>query len=258
MEVVRFPFAPMGQNEDLIAPHIAYSESLNVPLVQIEKPHGRKLAVVGGGPSVKAHLKRLRRWDGDIWAINGAVQYLLDHGIKSVLFTVDPCIRYDFARIRNAESALLSAACEPRLFNHFSGHVQMFYMDKSEKALFNASGGCSSATRVPMVAINMGYRDVTYFGCEGSYDGDTHGYQDKKSEYELWIEAGGRRYRTDPTLVMQCQYLTSLITAFPKGFKEKSGGLLRAMIEYPDTWTMTQVSGSLKNRLEANFQGAQL
>ncbi len=56
---------------------------------------------------------------------------------------------------------------------------------------------------------------------------------------------------------MQSQYLSDLIRKFPQGFSERCGGLLRAMLEYPDTWTMTKVSGPLKERLEASFERQQ-
>jgi hypothetical protein len=264
---VRFQFESCGTSSEKISPNMVYSESLNVPLIQIEKPHGRHLAVCGSGPSIKNRLKELRKWKGEVWAINGTVQYLLDHGIDSTFVSVDPSPRFDLARIVNAKYALASMACDPAVFDAFKGRVKGCYITPSEKAPFVCTGGCTTATRMPMLALHMGYRNVTFFGCEGSYENDTHVYADFKGELELWIDAGGNRYRTCPEALMQSQYLSSLIINFPQGFSEKCGGLLRAMIKHPDTWTMTYVSDALKQRLEMSYerqaslmtqQGAQL
>jgi hypothetical protein len=257
MPPVRFEFRSEGAHTDLIPANVEYSDALCVPVVQVEKPHGRKLAVVGSGPSLKHSIKTLKKWKGEIWAINGTAGYLLDHGIESTLFSVDPGPRFDLSRVSCAKDALISAACDPALFDAYAGRVKRFFLDENPQAPFAVTGGATTATRAPMLGIHMGYRDITYFGCEGSYNDSTHVYQDRKNECELWIEAGGKRYRTDPESIMQCQYLSSLITAFPHGFAEKCGGLLRAMLHYPDTWSMVAVSEAMKNRLEASIASQQ-
>lgn len=266
---VRFLFESMGVSPERIAPNTESALARGIPLVQPAKAHDRKLAVVGSGPSLRHHLKSLRKWKGDIWAINGTVKYLHDNGIKSTLISVDPGERKDYPRVLQAKDALLAVVCDPVLFDAYEGRVKGFFISPDPRAPFEASGGCTTACRAPMLAIQMGYRDITFYGCEGSYEGDTHVYADFKDEgpLELYVEeyAGGKGYRCCVEGLMQSQYLSDLIRKFPQGFREKCGGLLRVMLEHPDTWTMAQVSGALKDRLEQSFarqqgtqQGAQL
>ena len=251
MSPVRFTFEPLGNCHERVEPNTAYSSSLGVPVVKRAAPHNRKLAIVGSGPSLKEHLQELRDWDGDIWGINGTVNYLTANGIESTLISVDPGYVND---TMNAKDALLSAACEPKLFDQFAGRVQRFFINPHPEAQFVVIGGCTTATRAPLLGLLIGYVDITFYGCEGSYEGNSHVYADKKSACEMYIWAGGRDYRTDPEALMQCENLSAFLTKFPHIYKEKCGGLLRAVMENPDTWTTTHVSGELKNRLEANIQ----
>ena len=50
---------------------------------------------------------------------------------------------------------------------------------------------------------------------------------------------------------MQCDEISRLIRDVPQFLKERSGGLLRAMVYDPD-WETVAVSGALKTQLEAN------
>ncbi len=171
---VRFQFESWGGAQEKISPNETYSLSLGLPFVQTEKPHGRKLAIVGSGPSLRHHLKALKKWRGDIWAINGTVKYLHDNGIESTLVSVDPGERHDISRVTQAKDALLATICDPVLFDYFKDRVQLFFISEHEQAPFVASGGCTTACRMPTLSLYMGYREIVFFGCEGSYSNETH------------------------------------------------------------------------------------
>lgn len=251
--MTRFHFVMQAVHAGNMDKHEALAHS--VPLVPISAPHSRKLAIVGGGPSVQTKLKKLRQWKGDIWAINATVGYLSHKGIKSTLVSVDPIVLEpeDFDNHKGAENALLAACCDPKLFEEYAGMAQTYYTRPNPRAPFVATGGCTTATRLPMLAISMGYRDITFFGCEGSYEHESHIHENRRGDKRLYILAGGVRYCTEPHMMSQCEWLSDAILKYPQGLSEESGGLLRAMIRHPD-WTMIGVSDAMKNHMEESHR----
>ncbi len=211
---------------------------------ELRMNNGRKLAVVGGGPLVVDHLAELRAWEGDIWGINQTASWLRSHGIEATLFSIDPM----FFEVGDIRSAILATSCDPGVvaavadvlcFNPIEVHPDGF------------PGGCSSATRVPSVAMHMGYFDVTFFGCEGSYGDSTHIYKNDGPEtVQLIVRAGDRDYKTCSQFMIQCQELAQLISSFPAIYRSQCGGLLDAMIANPDTWEVVAVSAAMKEHLE--------
>jgi hypothetical protein len=65
--------ARTAAGDDAVSRNIEHSSRLGHPLITQSKPVASRLAVVGGSPWVKDHLDELKAWDGDIWAINGAL-----------------------------------------------------------------------------------------------------------------------------------------------------------------------------------------
>lgn len=246
---MRFHFVTRTEHEINMDPHEA--ANAGVPLVPVLAAHDRKLAIVGGGPSVQSKLAKLRKWGGDIWAINATTSYLTRKGIRNTLVSVDPITLdpQDFEVHKGAAGAILGACCDPRLFEEYAGRAQAFYTRANARAPFVASGGNTTATRLVLVAHSLGYQDITFFGCEGSYRDESHVGQSKRADQRLYILAGGVRYCTEPYMMLQGQWLSGLITKFPNHCHEQSGGLLRAMIHHPD-WTVVGVSDAMKTHLE--------
>jgi hypothetical protein len=215
--------------------------------IEKQQPHGRKLAVVGGGSSALENLDELKSWDGEIWSINSTGAWLKSHGIDSTFFSVDPGPLGNF-NTQGMEKALIATCCHPELRKKFQS-VHLFDMYETSKD--GMAGGVTSATRAPSVAIHLGYYDITFYGCEGSFDLDkSHVDRHEHSDDLLIIRAGGKEYITRLEMVMQSENLSELIRLAPNVFKSKSGGLLDAMIHYPDTWEIAAVSDHLKNHLQ--------
>lgn len=206
------------------------------------KSNGRKLAVVGGGPLVIKDLPELQNWDGDVWGINLTAQWLNEHSVRATLFTVDP-VPFEVA----APDAILGSVCDPSLFAQFEGRVRTFHMLQTHAD--GLSGGSFSSTCAAAVALRMGYTDVSFFGCEGSFEGSDHVDRDEKRPDQLIVRAGGKDYITIPPFMIQCEELMKLFV-FDGVFHNRSGGLLKAMIENPDTWEVVAVSAAFKKHLE--------
>lgn len=223
------------------------------PRIARASMHGRKLAVVGGGPSLLQHLDELREWDGDVWAINYTANLLHAHGIDCTLFTVDPGDPVDPGPWDSpVRKRLLSSACPPSMFTEDS-----VAFDVAETHTQGFVGGTCSATRAPWVALSLGYTDVTFFGCDCSYDTFDHADRHDGMDRELLVKAGDIVYRTRPDFYVQAQEFVALFTDFGSVFKNRSDGMVNGMIAHPDTWEVVGVSAAMKAHLEERngFQG---
>lgn len=200
-----------------------WSEQRYPEFTSRERP---KLAVVGGGHSAAEHIDELKAWDGDVWAIKGTVRWLFDHGIKSTLVSCHPYYDDDWANC--ADRALLSSACPKGLFESLRCPIEIFHTDvKRERMIV---GGCTTLAKTPHLALLMGYREVHFFGADSSADGASHTYQDKSS-VRLNIVCDGREFSAQPDWVWQAEHMQQLFEAGPRVYKNRSGGLMEAMIK---------------------------
>lgn len=200
-------------------------------LPEVEKGSGgrRPLAVVGGGPSIKDHLETLRKWDGEIIAINGACAWLRNRDIESTLLALDPhpiVMRW----AAGAKKAILGNTCDPGVFDLLKdADVRLIRIAED-----GIKGTSSAATTVPHLAAFMGYGSVTLFGCESSYVlTGTHAYQDEQRNDHMLIECDGADWLTASDFYRQARELSELIRGLSPWIKEESGGLLRAMVNDP-------------------------
>lgn len=204
-----------------------------------------RLAVIGGGPSIKDHVDELLAWDGQIWAVNGAINWCLDHGIPAWFYTADAAAManwvYDLGRVRKA---VLAPDVSPELVAHLQNAGAEITLTVPLES------GPTSANASDWLALKAGYRHVTYFGCEGSFEPDrTHAFDSFPIEDWLKVEVGGELYRTKAEFISQSIMLANTIRAFPHVYAEKSGGLLRAMVEHGPDHDVYSVSHSLYAKL---------
>lgn len=212
-----------------------------------------RLAVVGGGPSVKDHLEELRSWDGDIWAINGAWNWCRDNGIKATFFASDPHpIVLQWAA--GVERAILEISCDPSVFDLLkSADVYTFDADVEKGGI---AGCASTATCAPHMAARMGYRAVTFFGCESSYQPNaSHAYMDEDRKEQMLVLCNGKHYLTAPDLHLQAIALSYYLRELPEFVRCRpgsgsatGGGLLHAMAqssEYQVVWLSQELADTL-------------
>lgn len=226
------------------------------PMLEERDAHDTPLAVVGGGPSAVEHLDELREWPGDIWAVNQSAPWLKKHAPKANvwMFTIDPDEALAEPQFtEGVDKAILSSACHPSVFEALKGReIRMFHCRRLDDMpeLICLGGGRCAVARTPLQAAWQGYLSVTYFGCEGSLGDTTHAYRHEHRPNQFIVRAGGVDYVTTPDLCMNTEDLSEDLRTYPKALKEKSGGLLRAMVQHPDDWVVVALSGQMKDRLD--------
>jgi hypothetical protein len=210
--------------------NVAHARSLGLPYFREAETHGRRLAVVGGGPSIVDHLDEIRE-HSDIWAINGACGFLREHGIHSKAFSLDP-FPLVAPRVAGATEALLCTRCDPSVFETLKGaDIHLFDVMHEDPGGIWAS--CSTVLATFHLATLQGYRQTVFYGCEGSYSERTHAYMDEADlqDYRFVVDCGGKRFLTAPDLYMQtCQMAQLMRRVINDSFTERCGGMLRAMV----------------------------
>ena len=211
------------------------------------EPHGGKVAIVGGGPSVIPLLDELRAWDGEIWAINMTAAWLKERGITAKFITVDPG-SFKPHQVIGVEEAYLATACHPEVRNLFP---KVSFFDLYETDPDGITGGTTTASRALSLAIHQGFFDITLYGCEGSFTiGKDHVDRNEMKSEMVVLRAGGEDFVTYLGYLTQAETLANMIRLAPNVFKQRCGGLLEAMIKHPDTWEIVAVSDALKAHLE--------
>lgn len=218
----------------------------SVRCITLVPPHDFPLAVVGGGLSAKHSLADLKAWPGHIWAINQTAQWLVSEGRSTDvwMFSVSPTPRIA-TYLEGIERALLASQCHPDVFQGLAergAEVLKFH-------LFEGSGPATAPNAVFPSAI-LGFKEITFFGCEGSFSRDPYFYRYETKPDQLVVRAGGRDYVTSLDLFITTEVMAAVIREYPERHKERSGGLLRAMLQDPE-WGVVAWSESLRDKLDA-------
>lgn len=210
------------------------------------------LAIVAGGPSVAGYVDELRHWPGDVWVCGSAFQWALSQGIDGAFFNIDqhPSLASD---CRGARKAVVATVSDPSVFDELrSADVEVFDLDGNHYA--------TSAASAAFKAVQMGYVDVTFYGCDSSYRHGRHTFETHAYESDYWQQnpdtllavCGGRGYFTNPGFLVQAEFLAALCRLFPSIFRARSDGLIAALVDDPEY----DITAGSKER--ANFINSQI
>ena len=248
MDGFKLAFTPeCNTGEDQLS--INYRKSQKYPRVKRSKEILPPVAVCGGGPGVSLRLDILRKWNGDIYAVNDMAGYLSDNGIENYLFAVDASrIPYKIGPL--VKGAVLASLVHRKQFSQFrKDQIRVFDMYESNQE-DGVGGGTTAMCRAPNLFIKMGYGAVCFFGCEGSFFDYSHvtGYQSYTDNNRMIIRVAGVDYITTAAMYLQNQYLAERIAAYPEVLFNFSDGLLKAMIDHKQ-WQVIAVSEDLKKKI---------
>lgn len=199
------------------------------------------VAIVGGGPSLKHHLESLRRHNGAIICVNHTVDYLMKNGIEPWGVV--------FGEIRSWKPAFLendyehiwylpASQCHPDTLDMVQDRKVLMWhciQQCGEERIIRGvdpqavmiGGGNSVYTRAINIAFVMGFRDFHLWGCDSSFDEDSHVYFNRTDEPRIEVEAAGKRFQTTQRLAMQADHLRGYTKMFSAlcGFKCHADGL---------------------------------
>lgn len=215
--------------------------------------HDRPLLIVGSGPSVAARTEYVKAWPGDVWAINGAYDFLLSHGlICEGFFGIDPLPQLaDYLRHPQDYTTFhIASMCDPSVFDALEGHkVLLWHAMAENRENYPAGhqliyGGTTAVTRAPFLALSLGYRDINLIGVDSSYEREQGQYCYEWGTYETDIAAhmipvvcnGEGPFYTEIGLCKQIAQLGTMLTAFNRNremLKIHPAGLMGAYMRSP-------------------------
>lgn len=161
-----------------------------MPYFKQVKDKNERIAIVGGGPSLKDNLEELKKFNVII-AAGSVHDYLVENGIVPSFATAcdpDPITANYFSKPMNNTTYLIATGCDEKVFEVLQGKnivVWHCYSDASrEKFLeldpnFQAvGGGCTVGLRSISIAIMLGYTNLNFFGFDSclGYNSEHHAY----------------------------------------------------------------------------------
>lgn len=222
--------------------HVDYALSLGLPEVTKHPKQKGHVAMVGTGPSVLADLPTLRAWKGPIWAMNGALGLLLKHDITPTAWvSIDPMA--DIVSYLNETPASVeyfpASVCHPRVFDRLKELPKVFLWHLLSdlplpSSFMQVGGGSTTACRAPLLCTALGYKRVTLFGVDSSWEDDGRFHADGRAvpltgrDGDQTIEVvceNGKSYRTSKALLSQATYLGFLKQRFPGKLDVRGTGL---------------------------------
>ena len=102
-------------------------------------------------------------------------------------------------------------------------------------------GGTTALTRAPYLGLLQGFRDITVFGCDSSFDnGEVYCYRHgtfvtDNAQPHIWISANGEGpFETTIDMAKQVPQLYVLHQKFDGKLKLRCGGLMAAFMRAPE------------------------
>lgn len=195
----------------------------DLPFFSGSPAHNGSVLLVGGGPSLKDCLGKLRFHQGrggELWALNNTHDWLIERGIIPDAHVMLDSRKENAAFVRKPRKGvryLISAYCHPDVFEALEGFNVTLWMSEMEgaqplvkhiqhKPVCLVGGGATVGMKAMFLAYLAGFRTLHFFGFDSSYkDGENHAYKqelnDKESRAE--IVANGRTFVCAPWMAKQ-------------------------------------------------------
>ena len=187
-------------------------------------------AIVGGGPSLKSQIEKLKKFEGVIYGAGTVHDYLIENGIVPTYHVVmDPDVEtFEFIKKPHPEvTYLLASQCHQKTFDALKGYKILLWhsfntVNDEGKPIhdFNyeraIGGGDSVVLRAFPIAILLGHKKFSFFGFDCSFpldceDQHVYDYQHYREE-PVSVEVDGRKYYTTPGLMIQLRSFITYIT----------------------------------------------
>ena len=192
-----------------------------------------EVALCGSGPSLADYYKELK---GDVFAINNAHVFLLEHGVvpKFSMFWDAAEVVEQFAVPHPDVTYLVGARCHPKVFERLKGckvicwhaggdhNIHDFMVEhRIDEPMIN--GGSAGVTRAMYLVVALGYRALNLYGADSSYSdsGKTHVNHSvvPEKDFRVWVGngEGNKGFRTTPEWCAQVEEYKMIFPNFVDG-----------------------------------------
>lgn len=236
-------------DDDGCALNLQSALARGLPACEPQPERTGRLAVCGAAPSARTFLHELKDYD-EVWAVNGAYRFLLGQGIVPQGFVaLDPVPGLaEYVNCAHGDTThYLSLMCDPSAFDALAGFKVMTWVPAQAQSSIKfppgiplVPGGTTALTRTPALAKLLGWRDVTIFGADCSFD-DAGRYaypdgtfgEDSKSEVVSVMCNDEGPFYTEEALLKQASQFGVLAETKAIKLSFRVGGLLDAYLRSP-------------------------
>ena len=196
------------------------------PLFVEQPEHAGTAIIVGGGPSLKDQLQTMRmhkQRGGIVFALNGAHDWLLEHGIMPDLHVLLDARQENVRFVQEPKKLityLVAAQCHPDVFEALKGQNVITWVSchdtpENDKLLAGKfpgipltmiGGGATVGLKTLNLAYLWGFRKFQIFGMDSSYQGkENHAYKQSLNDGEsrMAIHAAGKDFICAPWMAKQ-------------------------------------------------------
>jgi uncharacterized Rossmann fold enzyme len=222
------------------------------PVKEADLVPGRRIAIVGGGPSIKETVGELADFD-EVIACGSVHDWLQANSPRVPTFCVvcdpDPVMSNYLQAPDQSTKYLISSHCATTVFDALEGHnIEMWhcwpvgagdqetrdFLEGKTPKWVAVGGGCTVGLRALTMALMMGFTELHFFGfdsCMGMSDDEHHAYQftDPTREflgevYDLRVGMGEnnpevKQYRVAGYQLAQAEHYKQMLMAFGHLFR---------------------------------------
>jgi uncharacterized Rossmann fold enzyme len=215
---------PLNTAPEVMVAQAARNLGRDLPVFIEQEAHKARACIVGGAPSLKDTLHKLRYLADRghlVVSLNNTHDWLIDRGIvPSMHVMLD-------ARAENARfvsrphkdvTYMIAAQCHPDVFDALAGQQLITWVadvpgmrelaDKVAKPIGLVGGGSTVGLKTMMLLYLWGFRSICLFGMDSCYrGGEHHAYPQSLNDGERLVETivNGRRFSCAPWMLAQAE-----------------------------------------------------
>lgn len=237
--------APLNTPDSQILENIRLSGLRDLQELEQLPPRNDKIAVVGGGPSLKNEIEMLKAFPGVIVSTNNTHDYLLRKGIKPNFYVMSDAKPENAKYVQNPNKGttyLISSKCHPSVFDALKDETVIKWHEwlniGEDESVLRICGGSTVGLKSLNVMYILGFRDFHLFGMDSCLtDDEHHAYKqpvnDRDSDNFVEITCGDKKFKCAPWMAKQADDFRDFLGSLGHLFKIKiyGGGLLSQIMD---------------------------
>jgi uncharacterized Rossmann fold enzyme len=242
------------------------------------KTHQDFACIVGGGPSLKDSLGKLKLRQSlghKVFSTNNTHDYLINNGIIPDFHVMVDARPENAAFVKTPHKQVkyyIASMCHPDVFDALQGFdVTVFHCnvdgayellkDIKHKPVHLLGAGTTVGIRAMLIAELMGYRDLSLYGMDSCVTDIHHSYPQPLNDNDRIISAvyGDKAFKCAPWMIGQAQDFIEFVMRFTGRVSVAGEGLLAhiASMGFPENAADTRAREIL-SRLNGSAFGAEI